>query len=224
MVQEIEILVEPREIKTKGYLKQMRQKGYIPAVAYGAKVKPTNLWVKYKTLNDLITKIASIEGTVFNIKIKDKEYPVIIKEIQRDPVTDKPIHVDFQVISLKEKIEVKVPVRLVGEETVLRLTGGMIDFPVRELRVKCLPKDIPEYIEIDISNLKIGQAITVKDIPQEKFVILDPPETLVVHILSKKVEEVVPTEVTTAAPQEPEVISRGKKEKEETPSTGEDKK
>lgn len=217
MVQEIEIPVEPREVKTKGYLKQMRQKGYIPAVAYGVKVKPTNLWVKYKILNDLISKIASIEGTVFNIKIGDKEYPVIIKEIQKDPVTDKPIHVDFQVISLKEKIEVKVPVRLVGEETVLKLTGGMIDFPVRELRIKCLPKDIPEYIEVDVSNLKIGQAITVKDIPQEKFVILDPPETIIVHILSKKVEE-IPTGAEAATPQEPEVISRGKKEKEEASS------
>ncbi|MDW8055908.1 MAG: 50S ribosomal protein L25 [Elusimicrobiota bacterium] len=219
MVQEIDILVEQREIKTKGYLKQMRQKGYIPAIVYGVKIKPVNLWVRYKTLNDLITKISSIEGTVFNLKLKDKEYPAIIKEIQKDPVTDKPIHVDFQVISLKEKIEVKVPIKLVGEETVLKLTGGMIDFPVREVKIKCMPKDIPAYIELDVSNLKIGQAITVKDIPQEKFTILESPDTIIVHILSKKVEEVAPVE-TAATVQEPEVIARGKKEKEVEVSTG----
>ncbi len=214
MVQEIEIQAELREIKTKGYLKQMRQKGYIPAVAYGFKIQPINLWVKYKVLNDIITKVSSIEGTVFNLKIDDKQYPAIIKEIQKDPVTDKPIHVDFQVVSLKTKIEVKVPVHLKGEETALRLTGGMIDFPVRELRIKCLPKDIPKCIEIDISNLKIGQAITVKDIPQEKFTILEPQDTIIVHILSKKTEEVTPTAEVTTVPQEPEVIAKGKKEKE----------
>lgn len=214
---EFEIEAQIREKSTKSMLKKMRAEGYIPAVSYGSKVKPMSLYVKYKTINDLI-KQTSIEGTVFKLKVQGKEYPVIIKEIQKDPVTEKPIHIDFHIISLKEKVEVKVPIHLVGEETALRRTGGMIDFPVREVRIKCLPKDIPKHIEVDISNLNIGQSITVKDIPQEKFVILEPPDTIIVHILSKK-EEVVPSAeaVPSAEIQEPEVISKGKKEeKEET--------
>lgn len=215
MVENIEILAEERTLSTKSQLKQKRMQGYIPAVVYGGKHKNMYLWVKYKSFVDLMKK-GSMEGTVFNLKFKDKQYPVIIKEIQKDVVTDKPIHIDFQIISLKEKIEVKVPIHLVGEETALKLTGGMIDFPVREVRIKCLPKDIPKYIEVDISNLKIGQAITVKDIPQEKFVILEPPETIIVHILSKRIEETTPEAAGTTTPQEPEVIAKGKKEKEES--------
>ncbi|MCM8832290.1 MAG: 50S ribosomal protein L25 [Candidatus Omnitrophica bacterium] len=213
MAEELEIIAETREISTKGKLKEFRKKGYIPAISYGTENKNINLWIRYKNIIDLMKK-GSIEGTVFDLKIEDKKYPVIIKEIQKDPITDKPTHIDFQIISLKEKVEVKVPIHLVGEETALKLTGGMIDFPVREVKIRCLPKDIPKYIELDVSNLKIGQSITVKDIPQEKFIILEPQETLIVHIISKKVEEVVTTTETTTTPQEPEVISKGKKEEQ----------
>lgn len=223
MAQKFEILAEIRNISTKSKLKEYRNKGYIPAVSYGGKIKNLYLWVKYKDINELLTK-TSIAGTVFDLKVGDKEYPVIVKEIQRDPVTDRPLHIDFQIISLKEKVEVKVPIHLVGEETALKLTGGMIDFPVREVRIKCLPKDIPKYIEVDVSNLKIGQAIMAKDIPQEKFTILEPPDTLIVHIISKKTEEVSPAETAaTATLQEPEVIAKGKKEKEGETGTEEKK-
>ncbi|MCS7231541.1 MAG: 50S ribosomal protein L25 [Elusimicrobiota bacterium] len=216
MTEELEIIAEKREISTKSKLKEFRAKGYIPAVSYGYKHPNMNLWVRYKNIVELMKK-GSIEGAVFNLKVDNKSYHVIIKEIQKDPLTDKPIHIDFQIISLKEKIEVKVPIHLVGEETALKLTGGMIDFPLREVRIKCLPKDIPKYIEVDVSNLKIGQSIMVKDIPQEKFTILEPPETIVVHILSKKIEEVVPSaETSGAAIQEPEVISKGKKVETDT--------
>lgn len=224
MAEELEIIAEKREEVTKGKLKEYRAKGYIPAVSYGAKHPPVSLWVRYKNIVDLMKKY-SIEGTVFNLKLDNKTYPVIIKEIQKDPITDRPIHIDFQIISLKEKVEVKVPIHLVGEETALKLTGGIIDFPLREVRIKCLPKDIPKYIEVDVSHLKIGQAITVKDIPQEKFTILEPPDTIVVHVLSKKVEEVGVTSEASeslAGRQEPEVISKGKKA--ETEETSESKK
>jgi len=216
MSEEIDIIAEKREISTKGVLKQQRAKGYIPSVSYGGKQQNLNLWVKYKNIVDLM-KRGSLEGAVFNLKVDDKKYSVVIKEIQKDPITDKPIHIDFQIVSLKEKVEIKVPIHLVGEETALKLTGGIIDFPLREVRIKCLPRDIPKYIEVDVSNLKIGQAITVKDISQEKFTILEPPDSLIVHIISKKVEEVTPTPeaVATVTTQEPEVIGKGKKEETE---------
>lgn len=213
MAEELEIIAEKRELVTKSKLKEYRAKGYIPAVSYGTKNPTVNLWVRYKNIMDLMKKY-SIEGTVFNLRVEDKTYPVIIKEIQKDPLTDKPIHIDFQIISLKEKVEVKVPIHLVGEETAIKLTGGMIDFPLREVRIKCLPRDIPKYIEVDVSHLKIGQAITVKDIPQEKFTILEPPDTIIVHVLSKKTEEIAATSEAAESigiKQEPEVIAKGKK-------------
>jgi len=210
MEQEIKIPAEIRQITTKSVLKEYRKKGILPAVAYGSKIKTMHLWVKDKIIEHLI-KETSVEGTVFYLVVDGKEYPVVIKEIQKDPLTDKPIHVDFHVISLKEEIEVKVPIHLKGEEEVLKHTGGIIDFPLREVRIKCLPKNIPQYIEVDISNLKIGQAITVKDTPQEKFVILEPPDSIIVHVLSRKKEE-TPTETVVTQTTEPEVISKGKKE------------
>jgi len=213
MEQEIKIPAEIRQITTKSVLKDYRKKGILPAVAYGSKIKTMHLWVKDKIIEHLI-KETSVEGTVFYLVVDGKEYPVVIKEIQKDPLTDKPIHVDFHVISLKEEIEVKVPIHLKGEEEVLKHTGGIIDFPLREVRIKCLPKNIPQYIEVDISNLKIGQAITVKDIPQEKFVILEPPDSIIVHVLSRKKEE-TPTETLVTQTTEPEVISKGKKEEKE---------
>jgi len=213
MEQEIKIPAEIRQITTKSVLKEYRKKGILPAVAYGSKIKTMHLWVKDKIIEHLI-KETSVEGTVFYLVVDGKEYPVVIKEIQKDPLTDKPIHVDFHVISLKEEIEVKVPIHLKGEEEVLKHTGGIIDFPLREVRIKCLPKNIPQYIEVDISNLKIGQAITVKDIPQEKFVILEPPDSIIVHVLSRKKEE-TPTETAVTQTTEPEVISKGKKEEKE---------
>jgi len=213
MEQEIKIPAEIRQITTKSVLKEYRKKGILPAVAYGNKIETMYLWVKDKIIEHLI-KETSVEGTVFYLVVDGKEYPVVIKEIQKDPLTDKPIHVDFHVISLKEEIEVKVPIHLKGEEEVLKHTGGIIDFPLREVRIKCLPKNIPQYIEVDISNLKIGQAITVKDIPQEKFVILEPPDSIIVHVLSRKKEE-TPTETVVTQTTEPEVISKGKKEEKE---------
>jgi large subunit ribosomal protein L25 len=213
MEQEIKIPAEIRQITTKSVLKEYRKKGILPAVAYGSKIKTMYLWVKDRIIEHLI-KETSVEGTVFYLVVDGKEYPVVIKEIQKDPLTDKPIHVDFHIISLKEEIEVKVPIHLKGEEEVLKHTGGIIDFPLREVRIKCLPKNIPQYIEVDISNLKIGQAITVKDIPQEKFVILEPPDSIIVHVLSRKKEE-IPTETVVTQTTEPEVISKGKKEEKE---------
>jgi large subunit ribosomal protein L25 len=213
MEQEIKIPAEIRQITTKSVLKEYRKKGILPAVAYGSKIKTMYLWVKDRIIEHLI-KETSVEGTVFYLVVDGKEYPVVIKEVQKDPLTDKPIHVDFHVISLKEEIEVKVPIHLKGEEEVLKHTGGIIDFPLREVRIKCLPKNIPQYIEVDISNLKIGQAITVKDIPQEKFVILEPPDSIIVHVLSRKKEE-TPTETVVTQTTEPEVISKGKKEEKE---------
>lgn len=212
---ELEIFAQEREITTKSQLKNKKKQGYIPAISYGAEKKSLPLWVKYKNILD-ITKKAPLKGTVFKLKIKDEEYPVIVKEVQKDFVTNMPIHIDFQIISMKEKIEVKVPVKLVGEEEAVKLTGGIVDFPLRELRIKCLPKDIPQNIEINVANLKIGEGVHVKDLSHEKFTILEDPNAIIVHIISKKVEEVTPTtaETTVAGPQEPEVIAKGKKPEE----------
>ncbi|MFQ3675029.1 MAG: 50S ribosomal protein L25 [Endomicrobiia bacterium] len=221
MTTELEILAEERELMTKSQLKEKKRQGFIPAISYGSGKKNIPIFVKYKNILD-ITKKATLKGTIFNLKIKDKSYPVIIKEIQKDFVTNLPTHIDFQIISMKEKIEVKIPIKLVGEEEAVKLTGGIVDFPMREVRIKCFPKDIPQNIEINVANLKIGEGVYVKDLNQEKYTILEDQNAIVVHIIAKKVEEVTPTtaETSVTGPKEPEVIAKGKKPEEGVAETG----
>jgi len=215
MTTELEILAEERPLMTKSQLKEKRKQGFIPAISYGADKKNIPVFVKYKNILD-ITKKVTLTGTILNLKISDKTYPVIIKEIQKDFVTNIPTHIDFQIISMKEKIEVKIPIKLIGEEEAVKLTGGMVDFPMREVRIKCLPKDIPQHIEINVANLKIGEGIYVKDLNQEKYTILEDQNAIVVHVIAKKIEEVTSStaETTVVGPQEPEVIAKGKKPEE----------
>ncbi len=219
MTEELEILAELRNHTTKSQLKNMRKKGVLPAIVYGKTIPNIMIWVKHKDILEL-TKKTSMEGTLFYLKIEDKKYPVIIKEIQKDIITSSAVHIDFQVVSLKEKIEVKVPLKLLGEEEALKSSGGIIDFLIRELRIKCYPTDIPKHIEIDISKLKIGEGIYVKDIPQKNFIILDDPNAIVVHILPKTTTELTTsTTETVSSSSEPEVIAKGKKTQTEQQDT-----
>jgi len=206
-----EVIAETRTAATKAELKRRRRNGYIPAIAYGGGRENQMLWVRHRSIADAV-KQGSLEGTLLTLRVNDDSYPVIIKEIQRDALSHAPIHIDFQVVSLSERVEVKVPVHLSGEAEALKATGGLLDFPHRELTIKVLPKDIPHAITLDISKLRIGDAIHVRDIPQETYTILADPDTIVVHIIPKRVEEAAPTTAAaTAAPAEPEVLSKGKK-------------
>jgi large subunit ribosomal protein L25 len=216
----VDLVVEPRGIAgKKSALRTLRESGKIPAVLYGKTDKAAHLLVDAKVFDKLIH---SGLGTnmLINIKVDGKDKISIIKEVQRNLVTDKPIHIDFQVVSMTDKIEVNVPVKVSGVSPGVKNAGGILEIIMHDLKAKCLPTDIPHHFDLDVSSLQIGQGLYVRDIkPMEGVEILADANSMILNVVLPKVEEAPAAaegavEGAVAAPAEPEVISKGKKEKE----------
>ncbi|HQF43892.1 MAG TPA: 50S ribosomal protein L25, partial [Ignavibacteriaceae bacterium] len=145
---------------------------------------------------------------------KENEFECIIKDVQFDPVTDRIVHVDFLGLQKDEKIQLEIPVQLVGSAIGIK-EGGVLQHILYKILIECLPSNIPAHIEIDITNLKLGQAIHVSDLSSEKYTILNSPESMIASVTHPRVEkEAAPVEEGTE-PAEPEVIAKGKQDKEE---------
>jgi large subunit ribosomal protein L25 len=208
----INLGAQPRTSVGKQASKAVRRNGFVPANLYGHGMKPLSLQVQSKDLwSALHTKAG--ENVVLNLKVEGvqlKESMCLVKEIQHDPVTDKIKHVDFTVVSMTEKIDVKVPLVVNNSAEAPGIKeGGVIDIVHHEIEVECLPTDIPEKIEVDAKAMKIGDAVHAKDLPMPKGVTckLDPDD--VVIALHPPMKEEVSAE--EAAVGEPEVIEKGKK-------------
>ena len=219
-MQTIALEAEKRESLSKGKLNGLRRSGWLPAVLYGGQKKSKkgqgdsiSLKVNEKNFLKMLSG-GQKSNAIFEIKVGGESANAVIKELQRDVVTRKFIHVDFQRISMAEKIELLVPVRLAGEAPGVKLSGGILEHITREVKISCLPKDIPAEIKVDISQLNIGQGVSVKDIPSVSGVtILSDPHLLVANIVAPTIlEEVTPAAAPVAA--EPEVIAKGKKPEE----------
>jgi large subunit ribosomal protein L25 len=193
----------------------VRRNEMFPAVVYGHGMKPLAIEVPQKAfLKAIHTKAGANVLITLQIEgVKLKESTCRVKAIQNNPVTDKIDHVDFMVISLTEKITVKVPVVLLHIEDAPGVKeGGSLDLVHREIEVECLPTQIPEKIEIETKAMKINDAVHVKDLvlPQGIKCMLS-PEDVVLAIHPPREEEVKPAEEGGA---EPEVMEKGKKDKE----------
>lgn len=223
-MEEIILEAEFRQGLGRGKVKDLREAGFIPAVVYseGKEAKP--LQVSHKQLLGLLHQ-HRLENVVINLKIKDdkKQKPrsCLIKEIQYDPVKEDIIHVDFNEISLTKAIKVNVPVTAKGEAVGVKQEGGSLEHILWEVEVECLPTDIPKEIEVDVTNLKIGDSIHVKDItPPPNVRIVTDPESILVSVSAPVKEEAVAAPAAEGEEkQEPEVI----KEKKEVPAEGEGK-
>jgi large subunit ribosomal protein L25 len=195
----------------RGTLSAHRAAGRIPAVIYGLDKKPVSVTVDEKTITAVIK---ADPNAIITLQHPGGEDVVIIKAIQRHPVTDKYTHFDFQRISLTEKIKVKVHVKLVGECYGAKVQAGLVEHTMREVNVSCLPTEIPHEVTVDITDLHINHSLRVKDIKLGKFELLDAPEQIVVSVTAPK-EEKVETPAAGAAAAEPEVVAaKGKKEEE----------
>ncbi|MDO8806530.1 MAG: 50S ribosomal protein L25 [Elusimicrobiota bacterium] len=194
-------------------LTAFRAGGRIPAVIYGQDKKPLSVTVDAKAMAAII-KVDP--NAIITIKHSGGEDTVIIKAVQRHPVTDKRTHLDFLRISLTEKIKVKVHVKLVGECFGAKVQGGLVEHTMRVLNVSCLPTEIPHEIELDITDLNINHSLRVKDIKAGKAELLDAPDQIVVSVTAPKEEKVEePVAGAVVAGAEPEVIAKGKKEEGE---------
>jgi large subunit ribosomal protein L25 len=144
----------------------------------------------------------------------------MVKEYQLDPVTHQLLHADFYALAMDKAITVTVPIVLKGESRGVKQQGGIVDFVTREVEVLCLPADIPEHIDVDISELMLNQSVRLKELAQNpKWKAITDGETMLVHVVMPKAEESAQAaDATAAAPAataEPEVIKKGKEEKEE---------
>jgi large subunit ribosomal protein L25 len=203
----------------RGKVKDLRDAGFIPAVVYAEGKAAQAVKVSNSALIRLVHQYR-IEGVVINLKIKDdkkKSRPCLIKEIQYDPVHGHMVHVDFNEISLTKAIKVNVPVEAKGEPIGVKQEGGSLEHILWEIEVECLPTNIPKNISVDVSALKIGDTIHIKDItfPPDVKVLTDAGAIVLSVAAPMKVEEVV-APVEGEVPQEPEVI----KEKKEVPAEG----
>lgn len=192
-------------------LANLRKNGMIPAVIYGGNEGSVNIAVSMK---DFVPIFKTARNSLITLRYNGKEDIVVIKDIQRHVVSDDIIHVDFHRISMDRKIDIKVPLKFVGEAYGIKVQGGIAEYDMREVTVRCYPKDIPHEIVVDISNLKIGDSIRIKDLKAENFEIRENPENLVISIISPVREEATVSVSPTI--QQPEVIGKGKEDKGET--------
>ncbi|MCX8056127.1 MAG: 50S ribosomal protein L25 [Ignavibacteria bacterium] len=203
-----------RELSTRGYLTELRKKGYVPAVYYAHGEENIFLAVPETKLKPIVF---SAETYLINLEIDGVGTKTcILKEFQLDPVTDKIIHVDFHGLKAGEKVTVEVAVHLVGTPIGVK-EGGLLQHSLHKVEVECLPTEIPDKIDVDVSNLKIGESIHVKDLNVPGLRFVSNPEATIVTVIHKTLHKEV--ETTAEAPSteqaEPEVIQKGKKTEEE---------
>lgn len=215
-MEEIFLEVQPREEIGKSKVKVLRGGGFIPAVVYSQGKKTELIKILSREFLRLLHEHHA-GSVVINLKMKDeakktKERACLIKEIQYDPVKGDIIHVDFNQISLTKVIKVSVGVVAKGEAIGVKVDGGVLEHILWEIEVECLPTEIPKELEVDISNLKIGDAIYVRDLKAPLGVkILNDPNAIILSVAPPIKEEVPVTPVEGEEKLEPEVI-REKKE------------
>jgi len=215
-MQEIVFQVEVRKEATggKGKLSGQRAEHKIPAVIYGGDKPSMPILVAEKDLSKV--KGAGKSNAIVTLKHDKGADTVILKEVQRHPVSRAFLHADFQRISLKQEIEVKVPVKTVGEAPGVKLHGGILEHVTRDIEIKCLPTAIPQALTVDISKLDVGHALHVKDITAIPGVtILTNPEQILMTVVVTKEEAPTAAEAEAAAiAAQPEVIAKGKPKEE----------
>ncbi len=215
----IELSVEKRSTTGKGEARRVRAGGRIPGVVYGANKPNVPISLDRKALADLFREGAG-ENAIFLLKLagSDQSRHAMIRELQRDPVSRKPLHVDFVRVLMDVKITVEVPIEVVGVARGVKTDGGILDLVTREIEIECLPTNIPAHIAVDVSNLGIGDAIRVSDLPPIEGVrIVDNPEKVVVHVAhpTREEEPVAATAEGVTELAEPEVLKKGKAVSEE---------
>ena len=211
---------QKRETFGKNEARRLRAKGLIPGVLYGGqKGAATPVAVNPKALMQILHSDSGV-NTLISLKLDGTDARVLVKEYQLDPIEHKLLHADFYRIALDKMLTVTVPVVLRGEAKGVKQQGGVVDFVHREIEVECLPTDIPEKIEVDVSELLMNDSIRVRDVPENpKWKAISEPDMMIVHVVAIKAEaepepEAAAVAATPTAPVEPEVIKKGKVEKE----------
>lgn len=217
MATQANLSARPRSETGKGANRQLRMNGRIPAVVYGHGDETRKLSVDAHELERLFSRI-HVENTLITLEVDGAEGPVkaLVKEIQTNPVRNQVLHVDFYLIHAGEKLNVQIPIRLVGAAPGVK-AGGILQHALDELEVRCLPDAIPERIEVDISGLEIGDSIHVRDlaVPEGVEVEVDEDRTVCSVVPPTVAAEEAEEPAAEEGESEPEVIGRGKADEDE---------
>ena len=221
-MEKIVLNAEKRTITGKK-VKNLRNTGKVPAVIYGDEIQSLPITLDKKDTTNILNKYSG--STILTIEVEGEQYATLVREIQQDYLKNVLLHVDFLSVSLKEKLRTTVSISLVGDAPVLEEFSALIVSGIDQIEVECLPQDLPEIIEVDISSLnEIGSAIYLKDLPAIADVefLSDPEELIAVaSAVKEEVEEEVEEEEIldeVGEGAEPEVIEHGKKEDEDEAS------
>ena len=213
-----------REGRGKNEANRLRASGKIPGVVYGTGSKgkaPEGVAVSVDP-KALLRILHSDSGanTLITLNFDGGQSRVMVKEYQLDPITHHLLHADFYQLAMDKAITVTVPVVVKGDAKGVKVQGGLLDFVTRDIEVECLPTDIPEHIDVDVTELMLHQSIRVRDLAVDpKWKPVTDGETMLVHVVMPKAEEsataAAADAAAPAAAAEPEVIKKGKTEEKE---------
>ena len=226
----IVVPVEARTERGKNACRRLRARGLVPATVYGMKLDPFAVAVERRRVDEILG-LATGRNTIFTLALGEGQQTraVMLRELQRDPLSDKLVHVDFIRVDPTKLMHVRVPVRLLGIPLGVKNEGGVMEFVHREVEVACLPSAIPEHLDVDVSELHNGQHVSVKDLKGiEGIAILDDPEAILAVVAAPRLEtpeapveavegaaEAAPAEGAEAKPAEGEAPAPARKKKEE---------
>lgn len=215
MRKDITVAAEPRETRGKNAARRLRMAGKIPAVVYGAGSEATAVAVSPKEINKVLHSSTG-HNTIFDLGIEGAEKtPVMVVDWLHDPIKSNLLHVDLLRIDLTKKLSVKVPVRYNGDPVGVKIQGGIFEVLSRELEVVCLPDDIPEFLDVDIAAMNIGESIRGKDVAlPEKVALGSHGDLVLAHLIATRGSADAATAEVAEKTAEPEVIKKGKKEEE----------
>jgi large subunit ribosomal protein L25 len=209
------VTAEPRSSRGKNEARRTRVAGKIPAIVYGAFKDPQAVSVNPKDILKII-RGKSGHNSIFDVEITGVERtPVIVADEQYDPVKDTLIHIDLKRIDLTRKLRVSIPVHATGEPKGVKQQGGVLDLVTRSVEIECIPDDIPNQFDVDVTELMIGNNIRVSELKvAEGIRILTAPEAVIAHVVGIKEEAAATPAEGAPAAAEPEVAKKGKKEEE----------
>jgi large subunit ribosomal protein L25 len=212
MAKQVKLTARPRSQSGRNAVKSVRARGSVPAVIYGHHTTPANLEVSHRELEILLSHAVG-ENILVDLEIQEgankSNQLSLIQEVQRHTLRNQILHVDFQAVSMTEKISADITIEPFGESDGVKNFGGLLEQSMRSIAIRCLPQDLPEIIKVDVSALKVGDSIHIRDLQLPKGVEADVDADLTVFIVA---EPAVATEAPAASAASPEVIKEKKAE------------
>lgn len=220
MAKQVKLNVSRRTATGRAAVRKLKAQGAVPAVIYGGKSQPESLQVDRRAISNLLSH-ASGENILVELEIEGESNNrvALVQEVQHSPLGGEVLHIDFHAVSMDEMIEAEVPLEPTGTALGVKTYGGLLEQNLRSLEIECLPRDLPDVISVDISNLNIGDSIHVREIPLPEGVTTRVnPELTVFSVLEPTVEEA--PAAAAEAPAAPEVLTAKKEEPEGAPAGG----